>query len=52
MLMENFVENLAANLSDFVVYFAIGLVMLIGLVKCVFPLTRGARHLRRGIHLL
>ncbi len=52
MLMENFVENLAANLTDFVVYFAIGLVMLIGLVKCVFPLTRGARHLRRGIHLL
>ncbi len=50
--MGSFMENLAANLTDFVVYLAIGLVMLTGLVKCVFPLMRGARRLRRGIHLL
>ncbi len=50
--MEHIMDNLAANLTDFAIYLAIGLVMLTGLVKCVFPLTRGSRHLRRGIHLL
>ena len=50
--MEHILDNLAANLTDFAIYLAIGLVMLTGLVKCVFPLLRGARRLRRGIHLL
>ena len=50
--MEYVMENLAANLTDFAIYLAIGLVMLTGLVKCVFPLTRGSRRLRRGIQLL
>ncbi|MBR3108077.1 MAG: hypothetical protein IKH30_13020 [Clostridia bacterium] len=50
--MENFMDSLAANLTDFAIYMAIGLVLLTGLVKCVFPLTRGSRRLRRGIHLL
>jgi len=50
--MNGIMDRLAANLTDFVIYFAIGLVMLTGLVKCVFPLLRASRQLRRGIHLL
>jgi len=47
-----FLENLAANLADFLVYLAIALVALIGIFKCVIPVRRNAHRLRRAIHLL
>jgi len=47
-----FLDNLAANLVDFLVYLAIGLVVLIGIFKCVIPVRRSAHRLRRAIHLL
>ena len=50
--MTEFLNSLAANLTDFLVYFAIGVVALIGISKCVLPVRRAARHLRRGIHTL
>lgn len=50
--MQEIMESLAANLVDFLVYVAIGLVVLVGLIKCVLPVCRSARRLRRGIHLL
>ncbi len=45
-------ENLAANLTDLLIYAAIAIVALIGVFKCVLPVSRVARRLRRGIHLL
>ena len=50
--MNGIMDNLAANLTDLLIYAAIALVMLTGLFKCVFPLLRGSRRLRRGIRLL
>ena len=50
--MQEILENLAANLADFMIYFAIGLVAIIGICKCVLPVRRAAHRLRRGIHLL
>ena len=50
--MTEILERLSANLTDFLVYLAIALVLLTGIFKCVFPVRRSARRLRRGIHLL
>ena len=50
--MNGILENLAANLTDLLIYIAIALVALIGIFKCVLPVSRVARRLRRGIHLL
>ncbi len=50
--MNGILENLAANLTDLLIYIAIALVALIGVFKCVLPVSRVARRLRRGIHLL
>ena len=50
--MQEILENLAANLADFLIYFAIALVALIGICKCVIPVRRAAHRLRKGIHLL
>ena len=50
--LQEILESLAANLVDFLVYVAIALVALIGIFKCVLPVCRSARRLRRGIHLL
>ena len=50
--MTGILENLAANLTDFLIYAAIATVALIGVFKCVLPVSRVARRLRRGIHLL
>ena len=50
--LQNFTANFAANVTDFLIYLAIGLVMLIGIVKCVLPVNRSARRLRRGVRLL
>ena len=50
--MPDFLQNIASNLADFFIYLAIALVMLIGVAKCVVPVNRVARRLRRGVHLL
>ena len=50
--MMEILENLAANLTDLLIYAAIAIVALIGVFKCVLPVSRVARRLRRGIHLL
>lgn len=50
--MQKITANFAANVTDFLIYAAIALVMLIGIAKCVLPVNRSARRLRRGIHLL
>ncbi len=50
--MNEIIKSLAANLIDFVIYLAIALVMLIGISKCILPVSRSARRLRRGVHLL
>lgn len=50
--MTEILESLAANLTDFLIYLAIALVALIGICKCVIPVRRAARRLRRAIHLL
>ena len=52
MGVPEILENLASNLTDFLIYLAIAMVMLIGLFKCVLPVSRAARRLRHGIHLL
>lgn len=43
---------LLKNITDFLVYLAIGLVALTGIFKCVLPVRRAAGRLRRGIHAL
>ena len=50
--MTDILGSITANLTDFCIYFAIALVALIGIFKCVLPVSRVARRLRRGIHLL
>ena len=50
--MTDILESIMANLTDFCIYLAIALVALIGIFKCVLPVSRVARRLRRGIHLL
>ena len=50
--MTQILESLAANLTDFLIYLAIALVALIGVFKCVLPVSRAGHRLRRGIHLL
>ena len=50
--MQEILESLAANLTDFFIYLAIALVALIGIFKCVLPVRRAARRLYRGVRLL
>lgn len=50
--MAEILQNLAANLTDFLIYLAIALLTLIGIFKCVIPVRRAAHRLRKGIHLL
>lgn len=50
--LTEFLNSLAENAADFAIYCAIALVALIGVTKCVLPVSRGARRLRRGIRLL
>ena len=50
--MPEILEKLASNAADVLIYAAIAIVALIGIVKCVLPVSRVARRLRRGIHLL
>lgn len=50
--MNEILSSLAANLTDTLVYLAIGMVTLMGLFKCIIPVRRAGRRLRRAIHLL
>lgn len=50
--MNEFLSTLSSRLIDLLIYGAIAVTFLIGLSKCVLPLTRAARHFRKGIHNL
>ena len=50
--MTDLIENLAANLVDVLVYAATGLVFILGMMKCVFPVNAHTRRLRRAVHML
>ena len=50
--MQAILEELAGSLTDFLIYSAMAAVILVGLFKCVFPMTHAAGHLRRGIRKL
>jgi ABC-type transporter Mla subunit MlaD len=50
--MTDILESIMANFVDFCIYVAIALVALIGIFKCVLPVSRVARRLRHGIRLL
>jgi len=50
--LPEILENISANLADFLIYIAISLVALIGIFKCVIPVRRAAHRLRRAIRLL
>ncbi len=46
--MQEFFSGLTASLVDIIVYAAMGLVFIVGLIKCVFPVRRSAASLRRA----
>lgn len=50
--MTDLMQNLAANLTDVLVYAATAIVFIVGLCKCVFPVRSAAHRLRRGVRLL
>ncbi len=50
--MADLFQSLADNLVDFLIYAAIAMVEIIAFVKCVFPVRRTARCLRRAVHQL
>lgn len=50
--MGKLFADLAANLADFLVYLAIALVTVIGLMKCIIPVWKSARRLRRATGML
>ena len=50
--MMEILQRLAANVTDFLIYLAIALVAVIGIMKCVLPVRRAAGRLRRGIRAL
>ena len=50
--LQEIVNNMLPMLVDVLVYAAIGLAMIVGFVKCVMPVLRGGRALRRGVRKL
>ncbi|MDO5021998.1 MAG: hypothetical protein Q4E07_01495 [Eubacteriales bacterium] len=50
--MQEFFKNLSGNLVDFTVYTLIAIVMLVGLVKCIFPMRRLSHIFRRATRSL
>lgn len=50
--MQAILDNLLGNLTDFLIYTATAIVALVGLFKCVFPMTRAAGRLRRAVRRL
>ena len=51
-MLTELMQNITANLVDFIIYAAIALVTVTGFVKCIFPTRSCARHLRRGVRQL
>lgn len=45
-------NSLSENLVDVIIYTAIGLVTLVGFFKCIVPIRRSARCLRRAVRTL
>lgn len=45
-------SSLMNSLTDILIYCATAIVFFIGLFKCILPVLRASRKLRRGIHLL
>jgi len=50
--MQEFFSNISGNIVDFIVYTLIAVVMLAGLVKCIFPMRYLSRLFRRAIRNL
>lgn len=50
--MDEFLKNLAGDLLNILIYIAIATVFIIGLIKCVLPVSRAGKKLRRGIRAL
>ena len=50
--MNDLLQRLAADLGNLLVYVAIGLVFVIGITKCVLPVSRAGGKLRRSIRKL
>lgn len=50
--MPELLKNLSVSLTDILIYGAIAVVALIGLVKCILPVRACARLLRRGVRQL
>ncbi len=49
MPTREMLDNLTAGLSEWLVYFAIAVVTLIGLCKCIYPMLRNAALLNRAV---
>ena len=49
MSTKEIISNLTAGLSEWLVYFAIAVVTLIGLLKCIYPMLRNAALLNRAV---
>ncbi len=45
-------KGLLADFGNFMVYLAVGLVFVVGMVKCVLPVSRAGRRLRKSIRAL
>lgn len=50
--MTEILHSLAGSLADVLIYGAIAVITLVGLVKCIVPSRRCARLLRRAVHKL
>ena len=50
--MQEILENLASNMIDFLIYAVTAAVAIVGLIKCVFPMNKIARKLRKAIRRL
>lgn len=51
-ILTDIINGISGHIIDAVIYLAIALVVLIGIGKCVLPVRRTARRLRRGIRSL
>lgn len=51
-MLTELLNNITANLVDFIIYGAIVLVTITGFVKCILPTRACARALRRGVRHL
>lgn len=52
MMFADVVRNMAANMTDVLIYTATAVVFMVGLFKCVFPVRAQAHRLRRAVRTL